>query len=122
MANGITHSFVGGLTGLGVVLCDKGEDSETIHDPMLAIGAGLFFGRLPDILEPALNPHHRQFFHSIAVLIALGYGAKKVYEWRAKDRAKVFLRTVLLCAGMGYISHLLLDAATPRSIPLLGKI
>ena len=123
MPNGTTHTFAGGLLSLAIALCDKGDNSETAHNPMLAAGLGAFCGKLPDILEPALNnPHHRQFFHSFAMLIAVGYGVKKVYEWQPENNLDAFVRGVVLFAGAGYVSHLLLDATTPCSLPILGKI
>ena len=121
MANGTTHAIAGGVTGLGVALYDRLDVAENGYTPVLATTVGVVFAKLPDILEPALNPHHRQFCH-IAVLAALGYGVKKIYEWQPEDKIEAFFRIVLLSAGAGYISHLLLDATTSRSIPLLGKI
>ena len=123
MANGATHSVVGGLSGLAIVLCDKDEKGEIQHDPLLAIGVGTVFGKLPDILEPSLNnPHHRQFCHSLVVLGLVGYGLKKAYDWEPKDSFESFLRGAALFAGAGYLSHLLMDATTARSLPLLGKL
>ncbi|MCF6251083.1 MAG: metal-dependent hydrolase [Methylococcaceae bacterium] len=123
MTNGVTHSIIGGLSGLAVSIFDTDDQGRSIHNPVVAVAAGTFFGTLPDILEPALrNPHHRQFSHSFTVLVALGYGLKKVYKWQPKDNIDEVLRGFMLCAGVAYISHLLLDASTPRSLPLLGKI
>jgi inner membrane protein len=122
MANGTTHLIVGGLAGLGISLWDKSDDSEFANNPLLATTVGAMFGKLPDILEPALHPHHRQFCHSIVVLLGVGYGMKKAYQWEPKDNVDKLLRCIALCVGAGYISHLLLDATTPRSLPILGKI
>jgi membrane-bound metal-dependent hydrolase YbcI (DUF457 family) len=120
MANGITHSIVGGLCGLGVALFEQNNQSPI--NPVLEIGVGLAFGNLPDTLEPAIHPHHRQFCHSVVVLAAVGYGIKKSYEWKPQGSAGKFWRALALCAGVGYISHLILDVVTPRSLPLLGKV
>lgn len=123
MANGKTHSIAGAVAGLAVPLLDK----DTIKDnPELLVAGpviGNFFGKLPDIIEPAFkNPNHRQFFHSIAVLAAVGYGIKKTYDWQPEDKFEKLIRGILLCAGAGYLSHLALDAITPRSLPLVGKL
>lgn len=123
MANGKAHSIAGTVAGLAVPLLDKG----TIKDnPELLVAGpvvGNFFSKLPDIIEPAFkNPNHRQFFHSIAVLAAVGYGVKKAYEWQPEDKFEKVIRSILLCAGAGYLSHLALDAITPRSLPLVGKL
>ena len=120
MASGTTHTAVGALTGLAMAVSGnrKGEDT----NPLLAIGTSTAFAKLPDLIEPAINPHHRQFFHSIAFLAMIGCGLKKVYDWQPDDQAGRILRFLTLCAGAGYISHLVLDGFTPRSLPLLGKV
>ena len=123
MPNHSTHLIAGGLSGLIVAMFDKNDNHKTAYDPFLATVVGATSGCLPDILEPALrNPHHRQFFHSVVVLVAAGYGLKKVYEWKPEDNLEALLRKVLLFAGVGYVSHLLLDATTARSLPIIGKI
>lgn len=122
MANSKTHAIVGGLSGLAVSVFDADDHERTAQNPILATAVGTFFGKLPDVLEPALrDPHHRQFCHSVTVLVALGYGLKKTYEWKPQDNMEGVLRCLMLCAGAGYISHLLLDATTSRSLPLFGK-
>jgi hypothetical protein len=40
---------------------------------LLATGVGMVVGLLPDLLEPALHPNHRQFFHSYAVTALLAH-------------------------------------------------
>ena len=123
MPNQTTHLVAGAVSSLIVAMFDKNDNHETVHDPFLAAAIGAVSGRLPDILEPALrNPHHRQFFHSVVVLVAVGYGLKRVYEWKPEDNLEALVRGVLLFAGAGYVSHLLLDAATARSLPIIGKI
>jgi len=122
MANGFTHAVAGGMAGLGVVAFDRDEAGNIQHDPLVATAVGTLFGKVPDILEPAIHPHHRQFCHSIVTLLAIGYGVKKAYEWEPKDGWERVLRLLALGAGAGYISHLLLDGMTPRALPLIGKI
>lgn len=121
MANGRTHTLVGAGAGLAVALSvrDKHQGEQS---PVFGAIMGAFAGKLPDIFEPALNPNHRQFFHSIAFLGAAGYSLKKVYDWEPQDGLQKAIRMLVLCAGAGYISHLLLDATTPKCLPLLGKL
>lgn len=122
MPNGATHSIVGGLSGLAVAALDKDDNGNSYHNPLPAIGIGAVIGKLPDVLEPSLkNPHHRQFFHSIAILGIVGYGTKKVYNWQPQDTLESVMRFLTLCAGAAYISHLLLDALTSRSLPFIGR-
>ena len=102
---------------------DKDDNGNIHHNPLAATGIGIVFGKLPDVLEPSLkNPHHRQFFHCLAVLSLIGYETKKVYDWQPKGTLESIVRCLALSAGAGYMSHLLLDAMTSRSLPLLGKI
>ena len=89
---------------------------------MLAIGASTVFSKLPDWIEQATNPHHRQFFHNVSFLVMLGYGLKMAYDWKPEDKGGQLFRFLTLCAGAGYISHLVLDGVTLRSLPLLGKV
>lgn len=120
MANGADHITAGALTGVAMV-CHGQSMGENVN-PLLAIGASTVFSKLPDLIEPATNPHHRQFFHSVSLLMMLGYGLKKAYDWKPEDKGEQLLRFLTLCAGAGYISHLVLDGLTPRSLPLLGKM
>jgi membrane-bound metal-dependent hydrolase YbcI (DUF457 family) len=122
MASGKTHLAVGAAVGLTVALADQ-EKHEVSHHPGVGVALGAMFGKLPDILAPSIgNPHHRQFCHSILVLAALGVGLKRMYDWEPENKGQQCLRGVGLIAGCAYVSHLLCDAVTPRSLPLLGKI
>lgn len=121
MANGTAHTVFGGFCGLAAVMVEQNESKPPIN-ALLAVGTSAIFAKLPDVLEPAINPHHRQFFHSVLVLAAIGYGIKKAYEWVPQNHAEELCRALALCAGVGYVSHLLLDGLTPRSLPLVGKM
>ncbi len=121
MASGKTHLAVGAAVGLTVALADPNKH-EFSHHPGAGVVLGAVFGKLPDILEPSIgNPHHRQFCHSILVLTALGAGLKRLYDWQPDYKSQQCLRGMGLIAGCAYMSHLLCDASTPRSLPLLGK-
>lgn len=120
MANGAGHIAAGALTGVAMACYGRSQGEN--GNPLLAIGTSAVFSKLPDWIEPATNPHHRQFFHSVSFLILLGYGMKKTYDWKPGDKAGQLLRFLTLCAGAGYISHLVLDGLTPRSLPLVGKV
>ncbi len=117
-----------------------------------ALGGGLGGyggGRLPDWLEPARHPGHRDFFHSHFSGLLLTVGTTGLDSWQdwwrqeafrfeslaeaSKDSWNRFGYTVMafLCwiaSGflpglvVGYMSHLALDAFTPRSLPVVGKV
>ena len=121
MANGVVHKLAGAAAGVGICLKHNHDLPEDPFDPLLAAGLGAALGRLPDWLEPAAHPNHRQFFHSVVVLATCAYDVKKLLEWKPDTSEKIWLRRVLLVGGAAYLSHLVLDVATPKSLPLVGK-
>jgi len=77
---------------------------------------------LPDLLEPASSPHHRQFFHSIFFGGFTIVASVKIYQWQLKDDFEEALRYFLLAVSSAYLIHLAADSLTRRSLPLIGKI
>jgi len=116
------HQLAGAATGLAVVALDDDDRKLPAVNALTAPVAGYFLGRLPDMLEPALHPNHRQFFHSYAVLFGVIYGVKKAYDWQPETDLERFLRSLALVAGSVYAGHLVLDAFTRKSLPLLGRL
>lgn len=111
---------------------------------------GFAGARAPDVLEPAVHSWHRDTCHSVAaagaIVVAVRRGmhtcetkCRTVADDFASRRAVLGagdpLRLLLLLAEVacrmaagflnglaaGYVSHLALDAVTPRSIPLLSQ-
>ena len=149
MPNGKAHMIVGGLTGTATaaVLSRNENGWDFALEVLGGAGAGAIGGKLPDSLEPALHPHHRAFFHSLAaggattaatrkwLCAAQGRLRLEAKEQRAlmdeTDGFEAFLHWLFwvglrLLSGAtagfttGYLSHLALDASTPMSLPLLG--
>jgi hypothetical protein len=141
-----THITAGCISGLaaGILTSKKlPTDHQLLHVVCATIG-GTIGGLAPDSLEPALSPHHRSLFHSLAVGSAAGSGL--IANWQARcheaaaacvsraeqaplgsaqrseEEAKALLwRAVAgLLVGFlaGYLSHLALDAGTSSSLPL----
>lgn len=116
------HFVIGAATGAAVnTVCQWGRRNEQPDAKFdfgemlvcsLAAGGGAC---LPDLLEPADSPFHRQFCHSVvaAALVAYAMSGKHTLHlgW--------FGRMVLLMVGLGYLSHIAADATTPRSIPFV---
>ena len=76
---------------------------------LMVIGA-----RLPDIIEPGWHKRHRSFFHSRKLALLLtGALVVLVYLYRDLD----IWSPLLISLTVGYLSHLLLDAATPGGLP-----
>lgn len=76
-------------------------------------------GTLPDILEPANHPNHRDFFHSVTCLATVGYGGYKLYQWEPVDDFGKLLKGIGLVTAGAFGVHLLMDATTQKSLPLI---
>lgn len=83
---------------------------------------GAVCGTLPDLIEPANNPNHRQFFHSIAFGAILSGGLWHLWQWRPDREWQIWARRAGLVAGGAYLVHLMLDSTTPKGLPVLGKL
>jgi membrane-bound metal-dependent hydrolase YbcI (DUF457 family) len=79
---------------------------------LVCTAAGGAAALLPDILEPADSPHHRKFFHSITAAGLVVYSI----SGRHTNGYSASARKILMVLGMGYLSHLVADAGTPKSV------
>lgn len=122
--NGPVHTIVGTVAGSAVGLtANEVPEEEQLGVFLAAAAGGALGGKLPDILEPSRgNPNHRQFCHSVAVLAA---GTKLYWilrDWDAKTPGDRLIKYFCMGVLAGYGSHLGLDASTPRSLPMLGRL
>lgn len=119
MPNSTKHFIIGGIATFLVDCIVQKRNSGQINFRR-ALGRGLLGGGialLPDILEPAVNPDHRGFFHSFAVGACLLAVNKKIKENPGiPDKTK----NLLFALSSAYGSHLALDATTSKSLPLLS--
>ena len=110
-------------------------------------GAHYLGGTLPDLLEPAHHPRHRQLAHSYCTAALITNAATALLRWqdhwRAKgnrlmsasdnevrllDRITLIVRAIVcwMMAGatigvpFGYLTHLVQDSQTRAGLPLLG--
>ncbi len=121
--NGPAHQLAGAVAGIVISASDHKDKIGHLHHPVASGAVGALLGKLPDMIEPALgNPHHRQFFHSFAVLGLVGWGVHKIHQWEPEDDFERLLRGFLLVGGVAYLSHLALDALTSRSLPMVGRV
>ena len=121
MPNALTHrSGAGLIVGLALLSVEI-KKKELTHAPLTGSVIAAICTNIPDLLEPAVHSHHRQFFHSVAFAGMIGLGMYKAYEWKPETDLDKFIRICLLAAGAGVLIHLAMDSVTPRSIPLLGK-
>ena len=98
------------------------KNGQTTAAPLVGGLAASILTKLPDHLEPATSPNHRQFFHSIVFACLLGAGYFKLDQWETKDAAEEFLKNLGKLAIAAYLIRLALDATTRKSLPFLGKL
>lgn len=149
MANRKQHAVLGAAAGVSGYALYSWIMQEEMSLPEL-IGfalSGTVGAFLPDIVEPATNPNHRSFFHSVSfvgaagptvwssawrvrdeqIRLAEGYEARAnatldIYEKSSLGWQAVwyrFLAGLLPGLVLGYASHLVADSLTPKGLPLL---
>jgi len=57
---------------------------------------------------------------SPAIFLQRGNGRYKAHKWTPEDPAYQLLRWALLIAGGAYLTHLVMDGFTAKSLPLAG--
>jgi membrane-bound metal-dependent hydrolase YbcI (DUF457 family) len=121
MANFKTHVVAGVTVGVALNLAKQGAQKALAPERKFDWGELLVWGvvggvaaSVPDLLEPATNPNHRSFFHSLAL------GALILFAIFGKPskRLEQNLRDLLSLTGFGYLSHLALDIITPMGLPI----
>ncbi|MCE9580089.1 MAG: metal-dependent hydrolase [Deltaproteobacteria bacterium] len=152
MSNRRTHRTVGAAVGAASALVMLEKNATPLESVAEIFGGGLggiLGSALPDIVEPATSPNHRDIFHSAAAAAGLVRQARRrvstyqralctkadAYAVKRKQPDASFLDQLIafiaeiglrVAAGFvsalapGYLSHLALDASTPKSIPLLA--
>lgn len=121
MPNNTDHRFLAAASAFGVAVAGWSPDDHWSKHPLVAACLAGGCGTLPDLIEPATSPHHRQFFHSILFAAALGYTLYRTYRWQPTSEPDQIGRSIVLIAGGAYLIHLAIDATTARSLPLIGK-
>lgn len=116
--NGEAHRLVGGIVG-GVtyaVCCKAFGVQPTSPGLAVSVGAGVIGASLHDLVEPAIHPNHRAFFHSIAFNGLLAASIRRAWMDPTMPPERRVLFAVL---GLGCLSHPCLDALTPKGLPIL---
>ena len=121
MPNAATHRIVAGLVAGGFAALEESRNGESSGRPLAAGGIGALAGARPDLLEPASHPRHRQFFHSAAFAVGVGYAWYRCCKWEPKSAVESTIRLALLCGGLGCLVHLIQDGFTPAGLPLIGR-
>jgi uncharacterized membrane protein YeaQ/YmgE (transglycosylase-associated protein family) len=142
------HAVIGALVGALTAVARASEQPENgkTAEVMGGIVGGWVGGIMPDVIEPATTPHHRDIAHSFVTGVSIALA--KLAEWQARCRQRAqllevsiqgmpagpershceldafawrFVAGALVGFAAGYISHLVLDGATKRGIPLLTR-
>ena len=127
MANSKEHSDVGELIGLGLGIASyfvKQNNTPNSEFNLLELagyaaggyGLGHIASKLPDIIEPATHPNHRKTFHSLVAASAVTWGTIKLVTDTDMNHET---KTVAAVAGAAYLSHLAMDADTPKGLPII---
>ncbi len=140
-------AWVGG--GAALLYAATDSRANALVETLAGALGGWHGAMLPDILEPATSPNHRKVAHSVLTALGLTLGsanhhhrlaelrelaadlADRAYRVRPTNAITAFVLEVaalLVQAAVGYIvglaagyaSHLVLDAGTPKGLPLFG--
>jgi membrane-bound metal-dependent hydrolase YbcI (DUF457 family) len=122
MSNGATHQLAAAVTVGAMYLSAESDRQTPSAKPVAGAVLAALMTNLPDILEPASHPNHRQFFHSVAFAGLIGTAALKLHRWEPDDEFDKVVRFALLVGAGAYLIHLLLDACTSKSLPLVGRL
>lgn len=113
MPNQNTHFAISALVGIGTYLAFKRQDHvQPTLDGVISSGLlGGTIGLLPDLVEPARHPNHRQFFHSGAWLGLMALSGEKVNQ---NPNVALENKRLLWFALACYTSHLLADSNSQK--------
>jgi membrane-bound metal-dependent hydrolase YbcI (DUF457 family) len=121
MSNGSDHRLYAAVSVFAATAPHWNSKDHWSKHPVIAACIAGGCGTLPDLLEPATNPNHRQFFHSVVFMGAIAVLMHKLYEWDPDTEGKKIARRLLLIACGAYLVHLAMDSTTPKSLPFIGK-
>jgi membrane-bound metal-dependent hydrolase YbcI (DUF457 family) len=105
--------------GVGIVgyilYCAHFRREFMLSEALVATGVCVLGGIAPDGLEPALSPCHRSLGHSLGAGLV---GANTLRgAWAGTTPGEPSF--LLLFFALGYVTHLIMDAGTPKRLPLL---
>ena len=116
-----THTIAGLLVSFILLsnLVSKGLVFSSIILPV-ALVSSMIGSVLPYMIEPPRNRRHRKFFHSLVFLVLLLAFLDNAYTLLLTGGLTAEVDFCLFFAGVGYASHLVLDALTPSRLPVVG--
>lgn len=122
MSNAGAHKLGAAVTLYTFMANEDAKKSVTSNRPLAAACVGVTCGTLPDVFEPAFHPNHRQFFHGLAFAGFVGYACYRFYKWGPETDGEKLMRFLLLTMSGAYLTHLAMDAFSPKGLPLIGRV
>jgi membrane-bound metal-dependent hydrolase YbcI (DUF457 family) len=121
MPNFTPHLVTGGATGLSLEVIRKIKENKPLEPEdllrlTLSLSLSCIGGILPDVLEPAIHPRHRKFFHSILFIIIIGIA---IYYLFKSEELDDILKWSFTAFSIAIIAHIVLDGFTPAGLPVL---
>lgn len=122
MPNVTAHRIGAALTVGAVIHQYEKNNGESTLKQVAGAGLAAILGTLPDFIEPACNPNHRQFFHSVGTFGLIGCGLYKLTKWEPEETFDKTIKFVCMVAAGAYLVHLAMDLSTPKALPILGRL
>ncbi len=142
-----TMAGAGVGAGLGVLVVGPAPDHQMRQMAVFSTLGGALGGAMPDLLEPATSPNHRDVCHGLIFTAAVCFGLYALWAGTCRTRAAACderaaslelgsdaryheearadfwraLGALALGFAAGYASHVALDGGTPDGIPLLAR-
>lgn len=109
------HQLVSGMIALATHVFTSKEPI-TAESACAAFFGGAIGAAIPDLLEPAVHPNHRRFFHSVVFNGGVVHATLKSME-QPRTLERVFGESI----AIGNITHVAQDSQTPAGIPFFNE-
>ena len=122
MPNFSEHLGLSAVVSAGMYfgMCRYYGRQPALGELLVSGGIGIAAGAAPDIFEPATDPNHRALGHSVALGTALTKFA--IINCSPENSSwEEFVKIAVAVATVSYLAHLIADALTPKSLPLVGR-
>lgn len=120
--NGVAHKTVTGISIATFLAIQDQREGRASARPLAGGAAAALLACLPDLMQPATHPNHRQFFHSLVFAGVLVTGFMKLREYKPSSTGAALLRRLGLIAMPAYLIHVAMDATTAKSLPVVGRV
>lgn len=135
MPNGNVHktagTILGTMTYLAIQNNSQQKEKVELGELILSAVVGVGTARIPDILEPPINPNHRAFYHSLAFGFLIGIAGTQAWkdfqlrrnerrvsgiqQWRFREYVDVAV--IITCGSI--LLHLVMDGFTKKGLNVI---